>query len=41
MSQRYKDQRNVFIIYLISSKHLINNHFQLKKIDDNSDNNIS
>ena len=41
MSQRYKNRKSVFIIYLISSKHLINNHFQLKKVNDNNDNNIS
>ena len=41
MFQRYKDRKNVFIIYLISSKHLINNHFQLKKVNDRNDNNIS
>ena len=32
MFQRYKNRRNVFLTYLISSKHLINNYFQLKKL---------
>ena len=41
MFQHYKNRRNVFIIYLISSKHLINNYSQFEKIGDNSDNNIS
>ena len=41
MFQRYKNRRNVFIIYFIFSKHLINNYFQLKKVNDNNDNNIS
>ena len=41
MFQHYKDRRNVFIIYLIFSKYLINNHFQLKKVDDNNNNNMS
>ena len=31
----------MFIIYFISFKSLIDNYFQLKKIDNNSDNNIS
>ena len=41
MFQRYKNRKNVLIIYFISSKHLIDNHFQLKKVNDNNDNNIS
>ena len=27
--------------YLMSSKYLINNHFQLKKVDDNNNSNMS
>ena len=41
MSQRCEDRRNVFIIYFIFLKHLINNHFQLKKVNDNNNNNMS
>ena len=41
MSQRCEDRRSVFIIYFVFSKYLINNYFQLKKINDNNDNNIS
>ena len=31
----------MFITYFVFSKHLIDNYFQLKKINDNNDSNIS
>ena len=41
MFQRYKNRRYVFITYFMFSKHLIDNYFQLKKVNDSSDNNMS